>query len=85
MDGLTQRLTLEKIRHLVRDSARRRSRDASRANLLGQAHLDQVTGPTALQSSKRKDREKILRIPKDSRKMYTPVHLSPRIPFGQSI
>jgi len=48
MDGLTQRLTLEKIRHLVRDSARRRSRAASRANLLGQAHLDQVTGPTAL-------------------------------------
>jgi len=48
VDGLAQRLTLEKIRRFVRDSERRRSRAASRANLLRETHFDQVTGPAAL-------------------------------------
>jgi len=57
MDGQAQGLTLEKIRRLVRGRARPRSRAASRANLAGQAHLDQVTSPAALHQAQHAPRE----------------------------
>ena len=53
VDGPAQSFTLEKIRRLARDGAARRSRAASRANLLGQTHLNQVIDPTALHQAQR--------------------------------